>query len=125
MNHSERIACVYKYLDDALIPPLAQMVARYLTEKDDVVEWEGGRFEVIAEAEKIVLLESIEGKHCWTFNRSVSPDSLHFGHAFTDIICCPGDVMIITTRRVCMGIGTREDFESIKALLVRCGIADW
>jgi hypothetical protein len=110
------------------------MIMNYLTHEDDRVEWTFGphrfEFEVLKESGPTVRLSSpshIGWSRIANFRTSEGRCML----CFTQGACGAGfrlycdKVVYLTTAGESDPIGVLKDFENIKALLVRCGIADW
>lgn len=137
MNHADRIRRVNECLDPHVIPPLQKMITDYLDNGDDRVEWSFRHwsfcFEVLKESGPVVQLV-YSGPGRWTkVADSVvvtsHPRVLRFvkGTSGTGFRLWRDDLMYLLNLvdDSAEAIGTLEDFEAIKALLVRCGIADW
>lgn len=132
MNHVQRVQRVREWLDPHLIPPLQKMITDYLTSADDKVDWtlhsHRFEFEVLKESGPTVQLicpYDFGGSRIANFRTSEGPRKLCFtaGGAGFRLYC--DKLLYLTMEGESQPIGTPQDFEAIKALLVRCGIADW
>lgn len=135
MNHVDRIRRIGECLDPHVIPPLQRILTDYLTAKDDRAHWafrqRWCQFEVINESEALIRFECphVDGAFpsMASFRAFEHPSALRFArcHGLPGFRIYRDGAMYLTSKRETIQIGTCQDFEAIKALLVRCDIVEW